>query len=152
MNYGAVKPEGAAMLARVHAEAFEDAPWTAQDIARLLETPSAYAIVAHENDAAQGFVLAWAPAEEAEILTIAVRPAARRKGVGVGLVNAAIAAALIRGAGAMFLEVAEDNDAARALYEKLGFEEIGRRDAYYKRDDGQVDALVLRRSLPRPQV
>jgi ribosomal-protein-alanine N-acetyltransferase len=52
----------------------------------------------------------------------------------------------------MHLEVAEHNDAARALYAKLGYEEAGRRAAYYAGEGGAVDAIVMRRTLPRPVV
>ena len=83
-------------------------------------------------------------ADEAEILTIAVAPAAHRQGIGAALLAAAMAQAALRGAAAMFLEVAEGNAAARALYAAAGFRQSGRRRRYYP--DG-ADALVLRRSL-----
>lgn len=151
MKLDQVARDAAPLLARVHADAF-DTPWQAADIANLLDAPSAFAILAHESDAALGFILAWAPAGQSEILTLAVRPSARRKGVGLALVNGAVAAALLRGASEMFLEVAEDNEAARALYMKLGFAESGRRRGYYEHTDGAKDALVLSRRLPRPAV
>jgi ribosomal-protein-alanine N-acetyltransferase len=68
------------------------------------------------------------------------------------LVTSAGVAALVRGATSMHLEVAEDNAAARALYVKLGYEEAGRRHAYYGGEGGPVDAIVMRRTLPRPVV
>jgi ribosomal-protein-alanine N-acetyltransferase len=92
--------------------------------------------------------MAWSAAGEAEILTLAVAPRARRQGVGAALVDAAGAAALLRGAASMHLEVAEANAPARALYKKLGYAEAGRRDAYYEGEGGSVDALVLKRNLP----
>ncbi|HVY83544.1 MAG TPA: GNAT family N-acetyltransferase [Caulobacterales bacterium] len=143
-----VGPESAGAMAALHARAF-DPPWGASEIAKLLENPAAFAIMASELQP-QGFILAWSAAGEAEILTLAVTPRERFKGVGTALINAACAAALLRGAGAMLLDVAEDNAPARALYAKFGFAEVGRRIAYYHRDDGRVDALVLRRELPRP--
>ena len=94
--------------------------------------------------------MAWTAAGDAEILTVAVVPEARRKGVGASLVTSAGVAALVRGAASMHLEVAETNDAARALYAKLGYEEAGRRHAYYGGEGGSIDAIVMRRSLPRP--
>ncbi|MES1197605.1 MAG: GNAT family N-acetyltransferase [Pseudomonadota bacterium] len=142
--------EAAAELAQLHARAFDTA-WSAADIAKLLENPTAYAVIASENEP-QGFILAWSAAGDAEILTLAVIPEARRKGVGLGLVNAACAAALVRGAAAMSLDVAADNAPARALYAKLGFEEAGLRPRYYRRPQGDADALILRRALPRPVV
>lgn len=126
-------------LARLHAAAFDPA-WSAGEIAAL------DAVALLEDDA--GLVLVRTVAGEAEILTIGVRPEARGAGVGRRLAEAALAAALAEGAGAVFLEVAEDNPAARCLYAGLGFEEVGRRRGYYPRAGAPaVDALVLRRAL-----
>lgn len=140
----------AALLAEVHARAF-DKPWSQPELAKLLENQAVFALLARAG-APQGFVLAWAAAGDAEILTVAVVPEARRKGLGASLVTAAGVAALVRGASHMHLEVAEDNVAARALYVKLGYEEAGRRSAYYSGEGGAVDAIVMRRTLPRPVV
>jgi len=142
--------DACALLADLHARAF-DRPWSASEIAKLLENTAVFALVSRA-DAPQGFVMAWAAAGDAEVLTVAVVPEARRKGVGASLVTAAGVAALVRGAASMHLEVAEDNEAARALYRKLGYEEAGRRRAYYAGEGGSVDAIVMRRALPRPVV
>ncbi len=91
-----------------------------------------------------GLVLARAPADQAEILTIAVRPEARRRGIARQLIEAAVAEAERRQAKSMFLEVADGNDAARALYQALGFAEESVRRRYYA--DGQ-DARILKRTL-----
>lgn len=146
----AVGIDGAALLADLHARAF-DKPWSEPDLAKILENQATFALIARSG-AAQGFVIAWAAAGDAEILTVAVVPEARRKGVGASLVTSAGVAALVRGASHMHLEVAEDNAAARALYVKLGYEEAGRRNAYYAGEGGAVDAIVMRRALPRPVV
>jgi [ribosomal protein S18]-alanine N-acetyltransferase len=96
------------------------------------------------DGAPAGFALGRVAANEAEVLTLAVRPAARRAGAGQALMRALMAQAARRGAGAMFLEVAAGNAAARALYAGLGAAEVGRRRRYYP--DG-ADALVLRLAL-----
>lgn len=146
----AVAADAADVLAEVHASAFAQG-WSAADIAALLANPAAFAILSR-GPAPQGFVLAWSAAGEAEILTLAVAPSARRRGVGAALVTAAGVTALVRGAASMHLEVAESNVAARALYAKLGYVEAGRRSGYYAEPSGTIDALVLRRDLPRPVV
>jgi ribosomal-protein-alanine N-acetyltransferase len=146
----AVSAAACELLAELHARAF-DRPWTASEIAKLLENTAVFALIARA-DAHQGFVMAWAAAGDAELLTVAVVPEARRKGVGASLVTAAGVTALVRGAASMHLEVAEDNESARALYRKLGYEEAGRRHAYYAGEGGSVDAIVMRRTLPRPVV
>ncbi len=145
-----VGAEAAELLGDLHARAF-DKPWSVDEIAKLLENPAVFAIVSR-NEAPQGFAMAWAAAGDAELLTVAVIPEARRRGVGASLVSAAGVSALVRGASAMHLEVAEDNLAGRALYAKLGYEEAGRRHAYYSGEGGFVDAIVMKRTLPRPIV
>jgi ribosomal-protein-alanine N-acetyltransferase len=80
-----------------------------------------------------------------------VRPAARRSGLGGRLVGEGVLAAAARGAGRVFLEVAEDNAAARALYARAGFVEAGRRPGYYAGADGERrDALLLALKLDDP--
>jgi ribosomal-protein-alanine N-acetyltransferase len=146
----AARAEQAELLGELHARAFDKA-WSANEIAKLMENTAVFALISRGAEA-QGFVMAWAAAGDAELLTVAVVPEARRKGVGASLVTSAGVAALVRGAASMHLEVAEDNAAARALYAKLGYEEAGRRHAYYAGEGGSVDAIVMRRTLPRPVV
>jgi ribosomal-protein-alanine N-acetyltransferase len=131
-------------LAALHAAAFPPAErWGPDAIRLMLEMPGAFGL----HRPGEGFVLARIAADEAEILTLAVAPEARRRGLGGALLAAAMAGAAARGASAMVLEVAEGNAAARALYAAAGFAEAGRRRRYYA---GGVDALVLRRDLSPP--
>ena len=130
-------------MAALHATSFER-PWSANDIAKLLTNPAVFAL-SFANETPEGFALAWAAAGDSELLTIAVMPEARRKGFGAVLVEAVIAQAVLRGAQALILDVAEDNPAARALYARLGFVEMGRRKDYYLTSQGPSDALTLRR-------
>ncbi|SFK15438.1 GNAT family N-acetyltransferase [Falsiroseomonas stagni] len=130
-----------AEAARLHALAFPAAEaWGTDAIRLMLEMPGTFGVLRP----GAGFVLARVAADEAEILTLAVAPSARRQGTGGTLLAAAMAGAVARGAGAMFLEVSDRNTPARALYGAAGFEEVGRRRRYY--GDG-ADALVLRRGL-----
>jgi ribosomal-protein-alanine N-acetyltransferase len=140
--------EDAPALEAVHARAF-DASWTAADIERLMRILGGFALIGEGDDReAVGFILARTMAEEAEILTLAIAPWARRQGVASALVEAAAAEAGRRGAQAMFLEVAADNAPALGLYQRLGFAQAGLRRAYYARPGGpSADALVLRRTL-----
>jgi ribosomal-protein-alanine N-acetyltransferase len=128
-----------AALARLHAACFAQG-WTKTALRELLESPGIVALVAPS-----GFVLARAIADEAEILTLAVTPEARRQGLATSLVSQTAEAATMRGALTMFLEVAAANRAALALYRRLGFREAGRRKAYYGAGE---DALILRADLP----
>jgi len=127
-----------APLAALHAACFDDA-WDAASLRTTLATPGAFAF--HNRD---GFVVARVAGDEAEILTLAVAPEARGKGLGRALLNAAIAEARRCGTAAIFLEVGTDNPAALALYAGLGFANVGTRKGYYRGGD----AAVLRLSLP----
>jgi len=133
-------------LAELHASAFDE-PWPADDILRFAEDRGGFALAVEEGGALAGFILCRLIAGEAEVLTLAVRPAARRRGIGRALLEAALVLAQPT-AETMFLEVAADNPAAVALYEGAGFETVGRRAGYYGRaGGGSVDALVMRRTL-----
>ncbi|HEY0282606.1 MAG TPA: ribosomal protein S18-alanine N-acetyltransferase [Rhizomicrobium sp.] len=138
------------ILARLHAASFADA-WSSEWIAKLLVLPGTFALLAGGESG--GFVLARAAGGEAEILTLAVAPAARRRGIGSALILTACRHAREMGAGTMYLEVSRTNDAAKALYTQLGFREVGKRRGYYQEPGGsKEDALVFCVKLPLPQV
>jgi len=131
------------LFAAIHAQCFPDA-WNAKALDELLATPGAFLLAS-----ATGFILARVAAGEAEILTLAVSPEARRFGTGAALVTAAAEHAFRLGAGEMFLEVAHGNVAARRLYRRSGFVEAGKRTGYYTAGrEGAEDALILRGELP----
>ncbi len=135
-------PAHAAALALLHAQAFPPPErWGAGAMALQLGLPGAFGWLSQ----AGGMILARVVADEAEVLTLAVDPARRRLGLGRHLLREAMRSAAARGAGTMFLEVAEGNRAARALYGAAGFTQAGRRSRYYP---GGGDALVLRAHLP----
>ncbi|MEM7547186.1 MAG: GNAT family N-acetyltransferase [Pseudomonadota bacterium] len=131
-------------LSVTHAAAFagHGEAWSATDIGAMADR--GILIATTDDDA---FILISLAADEAEILTIAVAPALQGAGLGQGLLSAAITATAASGARRMFLEVAADNAPARAIYNKAGFRQSGRRKAYYKRGAVRVDALVLSRAL-----
>lgn len=133
-------------LAALHARAFvTPAPWNAASFAGLLADPLVFLLV--EGDA--GFLLGRAVAGEAELLTIAVAPEARRRGLGRRLVSRFLYQARLRGAERAFLEVAADNPPAIALYRSSGFQRAGTRRGYYQSPQGhRINALVLARDLP----
>jgi [ribosomal protein S18]-alanine N-acetyltransferase len=124
-------------MATLHARCFTDAPrpWTAPEFAALLAEPTSLLCTAPG-----GFALGRLAADEAELLTLAVDPGSRRRGIGRRLVAALEAAARARGAEAVFLEVAEGNAAARALYAACRYAEVGRRPGYYP---GAVPSAAL---------
>ena len=134
-------PSHASLLAGIHAAAFPRGEhWSADALGVQLAMPGVFGFLAEPG----GFILARVAADEAEILTLAVVPEARRQGLARALLDATHPMAARLGAAALFLEVAESNLAGRALYRATGYEEVGRRRDYYV---GGGDALVLRRAL-----
>jgi [ribosomal protein S18]-alanine N-acetyltransferase len=134
-------PAQAEALAAVHRAVFPPREaWGPDAIALQLALPGVFGLAEEQG----GMLLARTAADEAEILTLAVLPALRRRGLGRALLLLAMAEARRRGATTMALEVAADNVAGQALYKQAGFMPVGRRRRYYA--DG-ADALVLRASL-----
>ena len=135
-------PDEAERLAALHGECF-DRPWSAADLAALLAQRGALGLAGPD-----GFILVQRVLDEAEVLTLAVRPAAQRRGAGRALLAAAAQALAALGVAELRLEVAEDNAAAAALYAGEGFAVVGRRRGYYARPSGRaVDAVLMRRRL-----
>ena len=142
-----VGPEAAMALAELHAAAF-DRPWSAAAFASMLGTEGAIALAAGTASHPDAFILIRSVAGESEILALAVRPDARRRGLGRSLVEAGARAAVQLGAQVLFLEVAVDNAPALALYRAAGFAPSATRRGYYPRADGPpADALTLWRGL-----
>lgn len=142
-------PLDAEILAALQSACFPEEPWDAGSIASLCAPPEGFALLALRGEEPIGFVLARVAAGEGEILAIGVLPTDRRSGVGRRLVEATLAHARQLDAEALFLEVAEDNEAARTLYMANGFFSVGRRPGYYKRPSGTVAALVLRHTISK---
>lgn len=137
-------------LARLHRLCFEDA-WSEEFFRETMAEGGVIALVAGTaaETELQAFVLIRTVMEQSEILTIATLPEARRHGFARALLREGAAEAARKQVATMFLEVAEDNQAALALYRDLGFVLNGRRRHYYHRANGAVaDALMLRADLP----
>ncbi len=131
----------AGVIAALHGQCFE-AAWDAKAVTEILAMPGAVALISAQGACPHGFAVFRMAADEAEIITIGVIRDARRGGHGARLLQASIEGAKISGAAKMFLEVAEDNAGARALYEKCGFTVCGRRSGYYDHGAGKIDALI----------
>ncbi|NDU99895.1 GNAT family N-acetyltransferase [Pseudoroseicyclus tamaricis] len=125
-----------------HASAGPERPWSASEIAGMLASPGAFAL-----SRPGAFLLGRAIAGEAEVLMLATHPSHRRQGKAAALLAGFDAEARRREATSAFLEVAEDNAPARALYEAAGYTRAGRRPAYYPRPSGAVSALILIKPL-----
>lgn len=84
---------------------------------------------------------------QADVLTIAVRPAYWGQGIGSALLDALVTAARDRGCAEVFLEVRADNSRAHGLYRRRGFADIGIRRGYYQ--PSGTDAITMRKDLRR---
>ncbi|MDE6570813.1 MAG: GNAT family N-acetyltransferase [Alphaproteobacteria bacterium] len=124
-------------VAHLHAQCFPHRPWGANDFADLKK--SGCDIIASQN----GFIVYRVVADEAEIITIGVAPNARRGGIAAAMLGIVAGELKKRGVKKIFLEVAENNTAARQLYAANGYTQIGVRPKYY---DG-VDAILMELQL-----
>ena len=132
----------AARMAELHAQAFHKG-WGADDMGGHIQKDLCFGF----GRPLDGFIILSSAADQAEILTIAVDPAQRRRGIARALLEITETELVDNGVDTLFLEVAEDNDAAIKFYKGAGFEPIGRRPAYYKREMGRVAAITYRKRL-----
>lgn len=140
----ALQLSDAADIAALHAEGFETS-WPENDMAEHIEKDLALGFL--DGGTLAGFVLVRESFEQSEILTIAVGKDYQRKGIAAQLLVAVQSAVKTGGGNVIFLEVAEDNPAALALYSRAGYEPFGRRPAYYKRAKGRVAARLFQKKL-----
>lgn len=129
------------------------AHWSSSDYDALFspEAPRRVVLIAADEAGTSplhGFVIARCGIDEWEIENVVVVEEQRRRGLGASLVGQVLEQARAAGITSVLLEVRESNSAARRLYEKLGFSEVGRRPAYYQ--DPPEDALILKISISIP--
>lgn len=136
-----------AAVAAIDAEIFGTDAWTPEAFWAELATPGRHYWVLDVAGAVSGYAGIFLSGADAEVATVGVARAVQGRGWGRELMEHLLAEAASRGASRMFLEVREDNTAARRLYESLGFETAGVRRGYYQPDN--VDAFVLRRATVR---
>lgn len=133
----------------------QPAPWTEAVVRNELQLAWSHAWVVephglHSRDSAAlpsicAFLIFWVVHDEVHVLNIAVHPEARRRALAMGLMEDLIEKAEVARMSVITLEVRAGNDAARGLYDGLGFRVIGRRPRYYT-DSGE-DAVVMARVL-----
>lgn len=117
--------------------------WNEPQTLSMLALPGVWLSLARIGDRAAGFALNRIIADEAELLLLAVSPHSRRQGVGMALIERSRRLARMRNGIRLHLEVRHNNPAI-ILYNKAGFDLVGRRPGYYKGIDGAVhDALTL---------
>jgi [ribosomal protein S18]-alanine N-acetyltransferase len=143
-----------ALMAVMHA-AFDPLfgeAWSAAQLGATLTLPGSWARLALVGSQPAGFTLCRAAGPEVELLLIAVAPAMRRNGIAGRLLLRAQEDAMARGASELFLEVREDNEPAKYLYNAAGFVQIGRRADYYTIKDGSRRAAITMRYALQPLI
>ena len=134
-------PAHAAAMALLHGLAFPPHERWGPDVFALhLALPGAFGWICPSG----GAILARVAADEAEVLTLAVAPEARKQGLGRALLEHAMHEAAQRGAASMVLEVSAANLAALALYAAAGFTTVGRRARYYSGADALIQRCALK--------
>lgn len=131
-------------VAAMEKACFSD-PWPEGVIASELENPLSLWLVAADGETVLGYVGSQSVIDEADMMNLAVLPEARRQGIAEQLVGELCTRLAENGIRHLLLEVRVSNEPAISLYEKLGFEQIGRRPNYYFHP--KEDALILRKEL-----
>ncbi len=147
----ALTPSHAQSMADIHAQTFKPS-WTDGEFADLLSRENVGGVAlseqATDGGAMLGFALVRVTGDEAEILSVAVRPKWQNYGLGRRLMDMVLANLHADRVSKLFLEVDEGNRAAVALYKNVGFEQVAVRKNYYSGDEGQKShALVMRRDV-----
>ena len=133
-----------AQIAGLEKLCFSD-PWSEKSVASELDNGLSLWLVALEGETVAGYVGSQTVLDETDMMNIAVHPDFRRRGIAQALVESLVKQLRQRGSRCLTLEVRASNSPAIALYEKLGFQKIGRRKNYYR--NPREDALILRNAF-----
>ena len=118
-------------------------PWSENSVASELNNPLSFWLVALEGDRVVGYVGSQTVVGETDMMNVAVHPDFRRRGVAEALILALVEELKVMDSHCLTLEVRASNAPAIALYEKMGFSQIGLRKNYYR--NPREDALILRK-------
>ncbi|HEY5649328.1 MAG TPA: ribosomal protein S18-alanine N-acetyltransferase [Nitrospiria bacterium] len=125
-------------------------PWTRSMFeVEIKGNPFSVLLVSRDGEGGPltGYVCYWVVFDELHIMNLSVRPEYRRRGIGQALAAEAISDAWGKGVRLGTLEVRASNDAARGLYEKMGFKVEAVRKGYYR--EPREDALIMNLKTPR---
>ena len=134
--------EHVAQIAELEAICFRD-PWSEKSVASELNNPLSLWLVALDGERVAGYVGSQSVMGESDMMNVAVHPDYRRRGIAEKLCLALVDALREKGNHCLSLEVRSSNAPAKALYEKLGFVQVGLRKNYYR--NPREDACILRK-------
>lgn len=138
-------------LAEIHAASFAH-NWSVDEFARMNAQDGTLILIARRASAYSsrnplGFLILRTTLDESEVITIAVHPRQRGRGVGKQLMKSGLFRLYSDRCKSLFLEVDSSNNSALLLYRDLGFKEVGRRKGYYGASEGDGTALVMKVDL-----
>ena len=139
-----MQPEHVAAVAEMERQCFSD-PWSEKSVASELDNPLSLWLIAEADGVVAGYVGSQTVLDSADMMNLAVSQDFRRQGIGEQLVNSLTEALAEKGVKTLLLEVRISNEPAKELYQKLGFEIVGKRARYYEKP--WEDALILRKEL-----
>ena len=118
-------------------------PWSEKSVASELDNKWALWLVALDGDTVVGYIGSQTAVDETDVMNVAVHPDHRRQGIAEALIEKLVLELKERGSHALMLEVRDSNAPAIALYEKLGFQQVGLRKNYYH--NPKEHARILRK-------
>ena len=139
-----MQPEHVAAVVEMERQCFSD-PWSEKSVASELDNPLSLWLIAEADGVVAGYVGSQTVLDSADMMNLAVSQDFRRQGIGEQLVNSLTEALAEKGVKTLLLEVRISNEPAKQLYQKLGFEIVGKRPRYYEKP--MEDALILRKEL-----
>ena len=142
IRYERMNESHISQIAKLEAVCFSD-PWSEKSIASELTNPLSLWLVALDGQTVAGYIGSQSVMGEADMMNVAVNPDYRRQGIAAELVTRLVSALADGGNHSLALEVRESNQPAVALYQKLGFVQIGLRPGYYR--NPKEGALILRK-------
>ena len=140
MTINPMKKDHVAQIAGLEKQCFGD-PWSEGSIASELDNPLSLWLVAEQDGAVCGYVGSQTVLDETDMMNIAVRPDCRRQGIAAALIEELVSRLKERGSHILRLEVRQSNAPAIALYETMGFTQLGLRKNYYR--NPKENALIL---------
>lgn len=143
-----LREEDCYTAAQIHKDGFYRS-WKAQEIKDLIEKPMIFGLKVQSHNNLLGFILWSEASDEAEILTLVIHPSHQRQGLSTLLLQSFFSLLMKKMITKIFIEVAEDNRGAIALYKSLDFIYLNQRPNYYSRDGGQYcTAMIYVKELP----
>ena len=140
MNITQMNEGHVAQVAALEKLCFSD-PWSETSVASELDNPLSLWLIAEEEGTVLGYVGSQTVLDETDMMNIAVRPECRRRGIAAALIGELVNQLRERGSHILRLEVRESNVPAIALYESMGFTQLGLRKNYYR--NPKENALIL---------